>query len=184
MLAGDCSVGAVLFLLVGEVFVKASLVALDVQAFADNLYKVGDYHRLGVDIGVETVLQRGVFDDLFFLLLTGVEVAVYILYLIEDVAGLVALDIPVAVVGLEGVGLDYQKSIVVVGGYLRALPCEDVHVYVSVPLRHDRGLVAVYHVQSVENENDGPVGFSAAAADVDDYKVAIFYLFLRVYLGV
>ena len=99
VLADDGSITAVGLFLVGEVFVEAALVAFDVHAFADYLDEVGDYHGLGDAVGVEAVAFWDTFDDFVFALLAGVEVFINGAYLVEDIPGLVAVDIAVAVVG-------------------------------------------------------------------------------------
>lgn len=73
----------------------------------------------------------------------------------------------------ESVGFDDQQRVVVESGDLSGAPCEAVDVAVSVPLGDDSGRLVVNHVDAVEYDDDRPVCFGGASADVDDREVSV-----------
>lgn len=156
--AYDSSERSVLLLLVYEHLVEASFVALDIHTLAYNLDEVGDDHRLGGHVGVESVFLWYLVDDILLGLAACVEVVVHVLDLVEDEVRLVAVYVAFAVVSLHGVGLDDKEAVVVECCHLCCLPCEEVDVDMSVPLRYYYRLAAVDHVEAVVYHDDGPVG--------------------------
>ena len=85
--------------------------------------------------------------------------------------------------GLEGVGFDDEESVVVEGGYLCGFPCEEVDVGVSAPLGDDDGSTTLAHEETVEDDDNGPVGLRGTAADVDDDEVTVGDCLVGVDLG-
>ena len=181
VLAGDGSISTVLLALVGIVLVKTSLVALDIEAFANDLYQGGDDHRLCCHVRVEAILAWCALAYLVLRLTACVEIGIDVGNLIEDILRLVAtLHLPFLVVRLQGVALDDQQRVVVVSRNLCGTPCEAVDVAMTVPLRHDRRrFAAVNHAQTVEHHDDRPVRLVGTSAHIDNGKVAVGNLVVR-----
>ena len=58
---------------------------------------------------------------------------------------MISIDLSIRVFRFEGITLNDQEGIVVVLRYLGSLPCEFVHIYMSIPLRYDHGLSTIDH---------------------------------------
>ncbi len=109
VLADDGPISAVGLPFVGDILIEAALVALDVQPLTYHLYKCGDDDGLRGHVGVETVLAWATLLNILFRLPTCIQIRVNVLYLIEDIAGLVAIDLTLTVVRLECVALDDEQ---------------------------------------------------------------------------
>ena len=92
---------------------------------------------------------------------------------VEDIMRLVAVDLTLFVVRFERVALDDEQRVVVVRRYLRRFPSEQVHIYMPVPLRNHTRLVAVYHADAVEYDNDRIVSLVRASANVHNSEIAV-----------
>lgn len=83
----------------------------------------------------------------------------------------------------KGVALNDKEGVVVVSGDLRGLPREAVNVAVTVPLCDHSRSAAVNHVKSVNDKDNGPVGFGGATAHIHNGEVAVGDVHLVVSFG-
>lgn len=173
VLTFDSTVRAVLPFFVKEEFVEATCIALDIQAFTNNFNESRNNHRLCSDVGMEAVSSRGAFGNNIFAGATFVKVRIYILNLIKDELGLVALDVTELVVSFESVALDDEQRVVIESGDTSGFPSQEVDVDVAVPLSDDDGFAAFGHEKAVEDDNNRPVGFMRTSADIDDGEISV-----------
>ena len=147
---------AVLF--VGQIFKQAPFVSLYIQLLTYNLNQNRYDHRLCRNIRMEAVFDRDFVLDVRLALLTSIQVVVNILYLIQNEFRLITtFKNTFFVLGLKRVGLYDKKSIVVVLGYLSSLPCQQVHINMTIPLCNDIRFSTFHHPISVEDNDDRPV---------------------------
>ena len=114
-------------LLVAAHLVHRLDITLDIGTLAHAGHQLGDRHRLGFHVGVETE----------FVAAALIHIAIQLFQPLEDI---VALPCPCRLVG-EGVALDHQQRLVIEHGNLHRLDGELVMVDVAAPLRHYRRLV-------------------------------------------
>ena len=112
-------------------------------------------------------------------LLAGVQVVVLLAYLPQDEGALVAaLEAEgLLSVRLQGVRLNNQQCLVVEARYLRRLPCQTVHVDMSIPLGADLGAPIVEERSAVEDHDDGPITFRRPSADIHHHHIPVGHLF-------
>ena len=120
---------------------------------------------------------------LFVALLTGIEVTIYVLYLVEDIARHITVHLSLLVVGFERIALYHKKGVVVKGCYLCCLPRQHIHVYVSVPLGYYYRLAAFHLVKTVKHYDNTPVGFLASTANIHNNKIAVGDFFFIINVG-
>lgn len=151
--------------------VASQLVVLDVAVVAQCIYHCVDKSRLGVAVHVET--PTGGCRRIYFVAyrLSCIKVVVLPGNGVENVgrASVVARC-------LECVALYNQQCLVVEGGYLCRLPCQQVVVDVSTPLRHKFHDVVAEQSATVEYGNNRVVGFARASAYIYRYDVSVAYL--------
>ena len=104
---------AVLTPLICKIFVKTALVALGIEPLAYDLDKRRHHHRLGGDVGMESIARRCPAHHLGLAARTRVEVVVDIAQTVEDEVRLVAVDVAVRIAGLKSVALDNKKRVAI-----------------------------------------------------------------------
>ena len=132
---------------------------------------------------METIFLWLAFLYLFVALLTGIEVTIYVLYLVEDIARHITVHLSLLVVGFERIALYHKKGVVVKGCYLCCLPRQHIHVYVSVPLCYYYWLAAFHLVQTVKHYDYTPVRLLASTANIHNNKITVGDFFFIINVG-